>query len=274
MSQPSACVNAGLDSLICNPSKSDTSDIGAPVLPATCVVGIYDSSEKLAWMRKYRDTVFTDRIEPALKEFGLELILHDVHEDGLPEASMIRSCGAIVTLFLDAYLLNADAYSAWAAAQAKVGRKLVIFNNFGAYFENPRTADNEDRAGERANRVFSALGVSYRAQWSNKRRVLRIDNRRRTKSIFHRTVRFARTRFGPHYYLFRPEREDVAVHLWVTRRDIDNGKSAVVFTSPRGAMALTRYYDDPDGRSFINTPAFLKMALGLTPPPAASLKRR
>ena len=57
--------------------------------------------------------------------------------------------------------------------------------------------------------------------------------------------------------------DDVTVHLWVRRKDIDNGKSATVFTSPRGGMALTRYYDDQTGRPFVDTPALLRLAIGL-----------
>lgn len=261
---PPLCRNASLDSPRCNPPGARPDNVAWLEPDSRRVIGLYDGSESEPWMQAYRDKVFSERIRPALQAMGLELELHDVHGWGLPKPEPMRQCLGVITVLLDPYLEGADAYVEWLTWQIKVGRKVLIINDFGAYFASPdEQGPGVDPSPRRANRVLEALGVRYESQWTNDRSLLRIDNRGRTEELFEPgNVEFAESPWGPHYYLFRKVADDVVVHLWVNRRDIDQGRSAVVFTSGRGGMALTRYYDAPDGKPFMKTDALLRRALG------------
>lgn len=222
-----------------------------------CIVGVYDITDAPDWNagERNRDVVLGERVRGVVEAAGQQLVLIDV-SDGLPIASVIRDCGGIVTAMSDASLVEAEAYVDWLKANMDAGRKLVVLNNFGAYQSKHTGAWLEHAL---LNTVFGALGLTYDGQWTNKTKLLKVTFTDRKAFL-----RVPKTRDAKHYFRFAKAREDVTVHLEVTRRKLKGGgKSAVVMTSNTGGLALTRYYEDVDGREYLSLGRFLGRALGL-----------
>ena len=218
--------------------------------PALKVLGLYDSTDG----PHGADVVLKQRVEPVLKALGLTLVIHDIRT-GLPPTVQMPEFRAIITVFDDAAMPNASVYLKWLAGQVAGGKRLVILNNMGAY-QDSGTGKWTDW-GE-VNRVLKSLGVAYQAKWTDKRDQLHITK--------HDSARFEPETLpdltgAQHYYKFKPTGADMDVHLMVQRKDIEEGDSAVVFTSTGGGMALDRYFETLEKKPLLRLAPFLEKAL-------------
>lgn len=219
--------------------------------PSLDVLGLYDSTDE---SNRGIDVILRSRARRALAQLGLRLTTHDVAQ-GLPSAERMSRFRAVLTAFDDAQMLGAGEYARWLHAQLDAGRRIVVLNNFGAY----QDAETQEWVGwDQINGVFKRLGVLYDAQWTGDPNVLQIIAQ--SAEMFRSSPRITPER-AAHYYRFKPVAADLEPHLIVNRIDIAGGESAVVFTSPRGGMAMTRYYEDRNGREQVRLTRFLDKAL-------------
>ncbi len=213
------------------------------------VLGLYDSTDK---SKRHKTVILNKRVRAALASLELGLELHDVNE-GLPSAAKMTRYRAIITAFDDETMTNAGEYLSWLHRQMRNNRRVIILDNLGAFRE---AADEKWIEWDSINRVTRLLGVIYDAKWTDNPENLRIVER--DDSVFRGS--------GPsveqakHYYRFAPA-GDITAHLVVERTDIKDGKSAVVFTSRHGGLALTRYYESDGGTEYIDLKAFLERGL-------------
>ncbi len=237
-----------------NPQEFRFSTTGSKVL------GLYDSSDSGSNGRR---RILQNRVQPVLRAFGLQLVIHDANS-GLPPSADLKGFRAIVSAFNDGDLLKPEAYLIWLKEQLDAGRRLVILNNFGAY------RDRETKkyvTPDKLNRVFRQLGVRYGAQWTSKTELLSLVSADEDMLRVPATQAFSTLE---HYYHFAVTSRAVRPHVVVKRRDITPSESTVVFTSDHGGMALERYYEDSAGAEKINTRTFLEAALF---PPAVTNNR-
>ncbi len=249
-----ACWSAATASSVCRPGPEIPR---APALApaADTILGLYDSTDARSWDGgvRARRTILGGRVRSALRKLGLKIRLWDMNQ-GLPPRDVTARAAGIVTAFYDADLNGAAAYALWLRAQLEAGRRVVILNNYGAWREA-----GKDYVDERLpNLVFEAIGVRYLAQWTSRGALLATAPDHVDPTMFTRVPNPAVAR---HYYLFRPLSSDVRVHLGVTRSDLEDSLSAVVMTSPRGGLAISRYYENRDGDQHLAITRFLERSL-------------
>lgn len=221
----------------------------------TCVLGLWDSTDAPTWKGgdRARDVILGQRVRKLLESRGLTLSLHDV-AGGLPPEPALRSCQAVITSFYDAEMKDAARYAAWLRAVIQSGRRVVILNDYGAFFDTTTQAWLEHPV---LNAPFMALGVEYGAEWTGNGQVLSISGFDKKAFVTRPDPKVAQ-----HYFRFRPVSSDVTVHLQLSRKDVPDGASAVVFTSGKGGMALSRYFETQDGAPLVDLSVFLSQALG------------
>lgn len=252
---PEACWRAAPASAPC--VLGQVGEIPPPIdRQSPVVLGLYDSTDGRSWGagRRARSVILGRRVTMALRKLGLRIEFHDVSK-GLPPRASVERARAIVTSFYDPDMVGAREYVSWLRAQLEAGRRVAMLNDFGAWREK---SDGTWLSDDAVNVVLQAIGLRYRGEWTNDGRVLTISQEHVDQEAFHRVPSPRQAR---HYYLFSATAPDARVHLGVMRKDLADSLSAVVMSSPRGGMALTRYYESKDGDEFLNLERFLSAAL-------------
>ncbi|MGH7197300.1 MAG: DUF2194 domain-containing protein [Candidatus Omnitrophota bacterium] len=212
--------------------------------PPRLVLALFDSSDKT--FEKRNDIKLT--LEAELVRLGFQVETHDIQK-GLPPDAVLKRCRGIITWYKDPEMKDAERYCRWLAGQIRNGKKLVIIDNFGAY------QDKKNGAWVPApvvNDVLNQIGVDYRANWTADPKVLEIV--RTDKSIVGTFAPVNLTDVA-HYYYFKKLDASVRDYLTVRRLDTPESESSVIFSHPRGGMALTRYFlarDPKSGRDVFN----------------------
>ncbi len=221
--------------------------------PADRVLVLYDGKDPGAGGKAMAE----QRVGRVLGALKLPYTIRDVAEP-LPDANAMADYRGIVTVFSDPEMVQARAFVSWLDRELHAGRRLVILGHFGAYRESTdqRWLDTDD-----VNRIFRHLGVIYLGQWTDDPSKLALTRRDDQKGGVLRADAPITLETSRHYLLFRKLADDVTPHVVVDRKDVQDGQSAVVFTSPRGGMALERYWLDPKGKEYVDTRAFLELAL-------------
>ncbi len=253
---PDACADAGFDSPRCTLGQK------APEVPrragdAVTVLGLYDGTDAPDWGggERCRKVILEQRVGAIATARGLRLVTHDISR-GLPTAALLRETYAVVTCYFDGAMSGARGYVGWMAAVIDSGRPAIILNDFGAYQESKDGSWLDPAA---VNLVLGRLGVNYRADWTGDPKLLKAG---RAKKESFRQKRPPDPKSAKHYYRFDVIGSEVVVHFGVTRTDRPGTESAVVFTSPKGGMALTRYYETQDGAELIDLDVLLRAHLG------------
>lgn len=248
-----ACLAAGAARAA--PREAALLDPLTPLRPSERVLGLYDSTDP----GRRGERLLRERVQPALRRLGLTLLLHDVSA-GLPREAQGADLRGVVTAFSDGKLRGALAYCRWLAAQAQRGRRLLLLEDFGAYQDAQTGRFTEP---EELNRVFSALGLLYDAQWTDDPARLRLAAE---DPALLRPGRHIDPQRARHYYRFRPlTPESVRAHVVIERADLADGRSVVVGSSAGGAMALSRYYADEAGEEYLDLGRLLELALFAAP---------
>jgi len=225
------------------------------LVPGDRVLLIYDSREEA---REDRNPL-VGPVAETLAAMGLGVRWWDWAEGAPGDLSGIRG---VVTGFRDGRMPDARAHVAFAADLIQHGIRYVVLGSFGAFQED---RDGSFLPAEEVNRVFRPLGVRYDAWWTDDptRFTTRVQDPRlgAPDAVRAQDVR--------HFFQITPIRPDV--HLWVSgqRTDPAEPRSAPVFTSAMGGLALTRYLfvedDPPRLRSGLDLRPFLEEALALGP---------
>ncbi|MBI2252957.1 MAG: hypothetical protein HYU63_09520 [Armatimonadetes bacterium] len=96
------------------------------------------------------------RGEIALNYLGAILDYYPI-ESGLPDEKMMQNYKGIITWNTTPFMFNADEYGRWLYNQINLGRKLVIIQDYGAFYDLPTQIESGT-----AEKVFSALGIEYK----------------------------------------------------------------------------------------------------------------
>ncbi len=252
---PTTCVNAGPFSPACIDGASIPVVEVPPRGDGSCVLGLYDATDGASWGagRRARDIILGKRVAAAVQATGRHLRIVDV-SDGIPTSESVRDCDSVVTSFYDGTMTDALTYTAWLTAVLKSGRRVLILGDYGAY-QDAKSGNFMNH--EVVNLALSLLGVAYDAKWTKDGRKLQVTSWDRSIYSGPPNVKAA-----GHYLRFRPVGEGVTPLLTITRTDLPDGLSTVAFTSPRGGMVLTRYYENKDGRELAQLRDVLQRALG------------
>lgn len=194
------------------------------------VLALYKSSEG---QTEKENEVFYYLSIP-LKEMGLDLRYWDI-DRGLPPVSLTTYARAIVTWFRGPSMNNAQFYLDFLDSQIDQGRKVIVFDNFGAY--------QERRTGEyiqplRLNTTLARLGLLYQGDWTQDGSKLKLAT---VQSDMVESGGKQDASTSSFFYHFLAVDRDLRVWLSVARTDRDYTPSPVIVTNAKGGFALSRY---------------------------------
>jgi hypothetical protein len=205
---------------------------GHPILaPKTNVIlALFDGSEN----KTIYNNEIVDFLEEPLEKFGFQVQYHDINTSPPPQYVM-RNIRAIITWFNDSSMKKAGRYCQWLKGQLEDGKKLIIIDNFGAY-QDSKTL--EWTPMHIVNNIFKQIGVLYKAKWTDNPELLQITYKEPSIVEKEREIDLSKS---AHYYLFGKIDEEVVSFLTISRKDLPQSESQVVFSHPNGGMALSRY---------------------------------
>jgi len=192
-----------------------------------------------------------------LKEMGLSVRYWDI-DRGLPPVSLTLYARAIITWFRGPSMNNVEFYLDFLDSQIDQGKKVLVFDNFGAY--------QERRTGEfvqplRLNSTLARLGLIYQGDWTDNGSKLQLA------TVVPDMVEAEGKQdasLSAFYYRFLPVDRDLKTWLSVSRTDQDYPPSPVIVTNPKGGFAFSRYiYRVENGKVklLLNVKKFLTEAL-------------
>ena len=192
-----------------------------------------------------------------LKEMGLSVRYWDI-DRGLPPVSLTLYTRAIITWFRGPSMNNVDFYLDFLDSQIDQGKKVLVFDNFGAY--------QERRTGEyvqplRLNTTLARLGLIYQGDWTQDGSKLRLAT---VDSAMVEAGAKQDAGLSAFFYHFLPVDRDLRTWLSISRSDRDYPPSPVIVTNSKGGFALSRYIYRVEGGKIIlllNMKAFLTEAL-------------
>ncbi len=217
------------------------------------VLALFDSTQE-----PQPDTTRVHRfLEFPLNHLGLTVTYWDLAK-GLPSAGVLEDHRAVITWFVDE-VANPGAYLKWAATQAQLGTRFVVFESVGSSLA---LADMPS-----VNAFTKQLGVEFAPRWIPAEQAGRVIMRDEEVMNFEADGNTAL----PGYMVLTPANAAATPHLVIQSNDPEARaptQSAVVVSSPGGGYAAAGFvfrYDTAGNRlSWILNPfAFLTTALDL-----------
>jgi len=232
------------------------------VTPSERCLFLFDSTEAVS----EENNPLAFEVAKAVREMGLDIHWHDIAKAGIPSVSGYR---AVVTGFLDSKMPNPAKFAEFVERTVKQDIRFVIIGNYGAYQDAETQKFVEPHI---VNRAFNALGVSYKANWTDNPSLFEVIPK--DEGILPRPS--MRSENIKHFYQFNKERSDVRILVEAKRKDLSLPPSAVVFVSATGAQVLSRYISEDDflkdeKRFHFDLKSFLRQALAITPNDKASI---
>ena len=107
----------------------DESIFGHEILnpPGNALLCIYDGSEK----QDIRNNNIRLYLSAFLKDLGFDIFYHDINS-GMPDEALTADARGVISWFKDSAVKEARAYSQLLSTQISKGKKIFIFENFGA----------------------------------------------------------------------------------------------------------------------------------------------
>ena len=208
------------------------------VLLFTVVVGAVPSKQMLV-LYKSSEKVVPDQyevkwhLEPILVKQGWKLDYHNV-DSSLPGDEQMAKYQAVASWHRTAVYSKPQEYVRWMRNQVVAGRKVLIFGNFGAF-----TADQKTwLSNESLNEFFLPFGLDYGAAYSGDSKQLQVVGQ--SKAVPPNPLSY--------YLLFRSTNPDNSPWMVVRRKDLEKSDSALVVTTPKGAMAGETFIYQMDGK--------------------------
>ncbi len=231
--------------------------IGQEAVFERSVLALYKSSDNQT--RTENEVAFY--LERPLKDLGLDVVYWDI-DRGIPSESMTRYVRAIVTWYRGPSMRRPEAYLDFLDAAVRDGKKVVVFDNFGAYQDRDTS---QYVAPMRLNTTLTRLGIMYQGDWTENGSVLRFAEKDPEMVEYQGRQDIAKSSF---FYRFIPSDRDLQVHLSIERTDRRYGPSPVITTNRNGGFALTRYLYRVEGGKvnlLLNVERFLKESLFPSP---------
>lgn len=222
------------------------------------ILGLYKSSEG---QTERENEIFFYLSQP-LGRMGLEVEYWDADE-GLPPEEKLRNVRAVISWFRGPSIARPKDYLAFLNSMVDSGRKLIVFDNLGAY-QNRGSGDYLDTG--LLNLTLGRLGLMYLGNWTDDPSLLRIASVDGAIAEKGGKQDVGESRF---YYRYYPVDRSLRTYLSLERTDRDYGESPIITTNKNGGFALSRYiYHYKDGKvtMLMDLEAFLREALFAEPP--------
>ncbi len=222
------------------------------------VLGLYKSSESVDAHNN-----FLARFASApLFDLGYAIDYRDI-EKGLPSPDTMKGYSGIISWYQTPEMPNADEYVDWLAQQVQDRRKVVILGNFGAFAQDIPSKGGVVRRflqSPEYNRFFYPFGLEFRGAWTPDRSEVTVVKKDPSMMTWLEPGQVG------HYYWIRSENPENQVYLSVNRKDLSDGESAVVVSTPAGGLALESYILSTDPttkqpRFHLDLKKFLKTSL-------------
>ncbi len=192
-----------------------------------------------------------------LAALGLTVRYWDV-DRGLPREADLGDVRALVSWFRGPSMADPEGYLDFLDASLSAGRKVVVFDNLGAY-QNRGTG--EYLSPGRLNLTLARLGILYLGDWTDDPGVIRIASRESAMVESGGSQEAASSRF---FYRFLQHDRDLQVYLALRRTDRDYEPSPVIVSNANGGFALSRYIYRVEGgkvQMLLDVKRFLQAAL-------------
>jgi len=195
------------------------------------ILCLYDSSE--AYEGKVDNTLIHTAAEMVLNHLGMTVKYHDIQK-GLPQSEDMKDVYGILSWFQDDDIPNARDYCLWAARQIQRGKRFIILDNFGAFRD---TLTKSTTPLDVINKVYQALGLEYQGGWVGNPFVIEVIYKDTPKVEFERSLENEAIIYA------KLKSVDIKnkIYLQLNRKDIPEGQSDVVVTTPNGAVSLSSY---------------------------------
>ncbi|OGW81390.1 MAG: hypothetical protein A2Z83_02050 [Omnitrophica bacterium GWA2_52_8] len=222
------------------------------------ILGLFDSGEE--YNRRQDDNLIHNNAEMVLNHLGFRVIYHDLSK-GLPVIEHLEEVAAIFSWLRDDELPGAEAYVRWLLAQMRAGKKLIVFDHLGAHHD---TATDKWVPSQLTEEVYRRLGIANESAWTDNPLEIEVLEKDPQMTEFERTFEGEPLAYDK----FRALRADVKVYLKLRRKDIPEGESHVIVTSPAGGWIYGEYglfidYYDMRNQWRVNPFRFFEEALGV-----------
>ncbi len=225
------------------------------ILPRT-ILGLYDSSED--YNKREDNNWVHNHVEMVLNYLGMKVKLYDINQ-GLPDEETMNDVYGVLTWFLDEEMPQAEEYCRWVTKEIRAGKKFVVLKNLGALIDK---TTKEEVPYSVVNQVYKALGLEYIGQWTDNPFVIDVIAQDQEMTEFERTLK-GEAGIYDNIKSIHPENK---IYLKLNRKDIEDGESDAVVTTPWGGFVLEDYgnfmnYLDERMRWRINPFEFFNEAL-------------
>ncbi len=217
------------------------------------VLGLYKSNDG----QTQKENEINFYLSGVLKGMGLDVRFHDI-DSGLPTAGELNGVRAVVTWYRSSAMSSPVAYLDFLNKMIDSGRKVIVFENFGAYQD--RQSGKYLQPGI-LNPTLERLGLVYLGDWTDKGNLIRVASVDRAVAEHGGAQDPSVSQF---YYRFIPVDRNLRVYLSLTRTDQSYSPSPVIVTNDHGGFALSRYiYRVENGKvhMLIDLKAFMENAL-------------
>jgi hypothetical protein len=192
-----------------------------------------------------------------LKQMGFSIRYWDI-DGGIPDDRTLDQVRAVISWYRGAAMRGPERYLDFLDDAMDSGRKVLVFDNFGAYQDRESKSYVEP---SRLNPTLSRLGIMYFGDWTQDAGVLRIVAKDSRMVEFQGSQDLESSAF---FYRFLQHDRDLNVYLSIARTDRSYDPSPVIVTNRNGGFALSRYiYRQEAGKVklLLNVEEFLKEAL-------------
>jgi hypothetical protein len=196
------------------------------------ILGLYKSSEN----QTEKENMVLYHLSIPLGKMGFTMKYWDI-DRGLPDELMMKDVRAIASWFGSPGMQYPLDYLNFIDAAINSGRKLIVFDNFGAW-ETRSAAGNTEVETARANLTLSKLGIWYLGDWTDDASLIQIADKDPDVMEPQASIDIKESSF---YYRFLKVDESLDTYLSLKRKDRSYPPSPVVVTNRNGGYALSNY---------------------------------
>ncbi len=232
-------------------------DLHSSVAVKRHVLALYDSRV----FGHINETPVHENLEMVLNHLGCIVDYHDLQQ-GLPADEDMARYHAVIAWFEANAFDDPDAYLRWITRQVASGVKLIILGQPADFRQRETGAP---ATPELVQRYFETLQVKIQSErWTDNLARIEVRFKNPTLVEFERSLQHELS----YYIRILPQHPDTEIGLSLGLRGEPDSDSAVIFDSPRVAMAISPYIIYVEPNTFrrkwrIDPFAFFEKALGL-----------
>ena len=221
----------------------------------------YESTDE-SWNDSYNP--FHQSAEMVLNHLGMNISYHDISQ-GLPSKEAMEGIYAIISYHESDNMPQATAYCHWLLDQIATEKKLIIWNNLGA-FKDSITKEVTDL--KLIQEIYTSLGVKYGTSWTDNPFVIEVVYKDPDMMDFERII----DNDIANYSHLNSIDSDNKIYLKIKRSDLLNSESDVIIKSSKGGIISDDLGMMIDLRSnkkqwYLNPFKFFSEALGIEKAP-------